>query len=257
LKGSGIDAPTPIYHDDSGRRINAGQITTFNEYGVISENRVTKIHHNLNLDIACLLGCCVTTGLGVVINEARPLPGDSVLIYGCGGVGLNSVQGAKLLNAYPIIAADNNDESLTLAKRFGATHMFNVDKVDLTKEAKKITDNLGAKYVIVAMANLCGIECAIESASCPADIYLVGVPPDNSKITIDPLAIHRSRTLRGSCGGATIPDRDIPKYFGLYQRGILNLEELISDRFDLNSINEAVKMTRSGKAARCVIDMTN
>ncbi len=255
LKGSGINAPTPIYHDNSGRRINAGWITTFNEYGVISENRVTKIPKETNLELACLLGCCVTTGLGVLINEARPLPGDSVMVYGCGGVGLNSIQAARLLNAYPVIAVDINEESLEIARKFGATHTINTSKTNPVNEARKITGNIGVKYVIATMTNLQGIEYAIESSSCPSEVYIVGVPAENSRITIDPLAIHRSRILKGSCGGATIPDRDIHKYLGLYDKGLLNLDDLIGHKSGLEKINESIEMTRLGKVGRCIIDM--
>jgi len=92
--------------------------------------------------------------------------------------------------------------------------------------------------------------------SYPSNVYFVGVPAENLRISIDPLAIHRSRTLSGSCGGATIPDRDIQKYLGLYDKGLLKLNELIHDKFDLDSINEAIEITRSGKVGRCIIDMT-
>jgi S-(hydroxymethyl)glutathione dehydrogenase/alcohol dehydrogenase len=190
-----------------------------------------------------------------MINEARPLPGDSVLVYGCGGVGLNSLQGARLLHAGPIIAVDNNEESLDLARKFGATHVINAANVDVAEEVRKITNNQGAKYVIVAMTNPRGMETAIDSAACPSDVYFLGVPADNTRITIDPLAIHRSRTLRGSCGGAIIPERDIAKYLGLYNAGTIKLDELISHRFSLWDINEAIEVTRSGKAGRCIIDM--
>jgi S-(hydroxymethyl)glutathione dehydrogenase / alcohol dehydrogenase len=255
MKGSGINASTPQYYDNLGMKINAGWITTFNEYGVISENRVTKIPKRTNLELACLLGCCVTTGVGVILNEAHPLPEDSVAIYGCGGVGLNSIQAAKLLNAYPIIAVDNNDESLELAKEFGATHTLNSTKVNPINEIKKITNNSGAQYVIVTTGNLKGIESAVESASFPSEVYLVGVPPENSRITIDPLAVHRSRVLHGSCGGAIIPERDIQKYLKLYEKGFLKLDELISHTFCLNNINKAIEVMRSGKAGRCTLHM--
>lgn len=256
LKGSGIHAQTPLYYDNRGRRINAGWVTTFNEYAVVSENRVTRIPRHVNLELACLLGCCVTTGLGVILNEARPLPGDSVMIYGCGGVGLNSVQGAKIVNAYPIIAVDTNEESLQLAKEFGATHLINAHKQNPVQESRNITNWVGARYVIIGMTSPKGIESAIESASSPGNVYFVGVPSENPKISVNPLEIHRSRTLTGSCGGGCLPDRDILKYLGLYERGVLKLDELIHNSFSLNKINEAIEITRSGRAGRCIIDMT-
>ena len=255
LKGSGINAPTPIYERD-GKRINAGWITTFNEYGVISENRLTPIPRKSNLKIACLLGCCVTTGVGVILNEAKPLPGDSVSIFGCGGVGLNAIQGAKLLNAYPIIAIDKNQESLELAKKFGATHTINSGVNNVLNEIKEITEDKGTKFVIIALSKLEVIETAIEAGSIPGEVYLAGVPPLDSQITINPFAVHSARKLQGSAGVGCFPDRDIPKYLQLYENNVLNLDEIISSSISLDEINQGIDIMKSGKTGRCVVNMS-
>ena len=219
MKGNGINSPTPIYARGN-KRINAGRITTFNEYGVISENRLTRIPKKSNLEIACLLGCCVTTGIGVILNEAKPLPKDSIAIFGCGGVGLNAIQGAALSYANPIIAIDKNSESLKLAKEFGATHLINSNYDDVLNKIKEITGG-GAKFVISSLGNPKVIETSIEASSIPGNVYIVGVPPLDSKITVNPFAIHSSRKLQGSRGGGCFPDRDIPKYLQLYEDKVL------------------------------------
>ena len=254
MKGSGINAPIPIYERE-GKRVNAGWITTFNEYGIISENRLTSIPKESNLEIACLLGCCVTTGVGVILNEAKPLPGDSIAIFGCGGVGLNAIQGAKLSYSSPVIAIDTNSEKLKLAEEFGATKFINPNYDDVLKQIKEITNGDGANFVISALGNPKAIETAIEASSIPGEVYLVGVPPLDAKITVNAFAIHSSRKLQGSQGGGCFPDRDIPKYLQLYEDKLLKFDELISERVPLSQINEGIEIVKSGKIGRCIVDM--
>jgi S-(hydroxymethyl)glutathione dehydrogenase/alcohol dehydrogenase len=272
LKGSGIQSDTPLYVKDK-RRINAGWVTTFNEYGVISENRMTKIPQQDSLDIACLLGCAVTTGVGVILNTVKPLPLESVAVFGCGGIGLNAIQAAALIHASPIIAVDKNQESLKLAKKLGATHIFNTESCNVVEEIKKVTNphgnqmildaknkNLkeaGADYVIVSLANPKAIESAIQSSAIPGKVYLVGVPPYESKITTAAFDIHAGRTLQGSHGGECIPDRDIPKYLELYNKGLLKFNELITNRVRLENINEGIEKIVTGKIGRCIVQMNH
>ena len=254
VKGSGIDAETP-YYTRNGQRVNAGWITTFNEYGVISENRMTVIPSNANMQVAALLGCAVTTGVGVIVNEANVRPGQSVAIIGCGGVGLNAVQGARLVNADPIIAVDTNEASLQLAKEFGATYDINTDAADAIEEIKNITNDSGAEVVVVTTANPKVIEQAVQSATIPGAVYLVAVPPADAQVTLNPLAIHRQCTLTGSFGGGIVPDRDIPRYLRLYEQGKLKLDELISHTVRLDDINEGMELTMSGTIGRCLVRM--
>lgn len=256
LKGSGIDAVTPIY-TCAGKRINAGWITTFNEFGVISENRVTKVPHNSDLAVACLLGCAVTTGVGVILNEAKVQSGDSVAVFGCGGVGLNVIQGAALVGAYPIIAVDKSAECLNMALRFGATHVIEGNSKNIVGEAHKITDNKGAKFVIIAAGDQQLIELAVETSSAPGAVFIVGVPPVGSRISVDPLKIHRRMMLTGSYGGGAFPDRDIPAYLDKYNKGYLKLKELIFNMVSLDNINEGITSLLSGKAGRCIINMVD
>ena len=254
LKGSGIDAKTPLYWRRD-QRINAGWVTTFNEYGVISENRLTPIPKEADLSVACLLGCAVTTGVGVILNEANLHPGDSVAVFGCGGVGLNAIQGAAMVQGYPIIAVDRNPESRQLARRFGATHAIDPTAVDVLTEIKRMTGGQGVQVVIVAVGNPEVIEVAVQASTIPGAVFLVGVPPTGSKIQVDPFAIHGRRTLLGSYGGGTVPDRDIARYLDLYAKGCLKLKELIFDVVPLEQIHRGIAAMLSGKPGRCVVRM--
>ena len=270
VKGSGINSATPIYNLN-GKRINAGWITTFNEYGIISENRLTPISKNSNLEVACLLGCCVTSGAGVIFNEANPLFGESIAVFGCGGVGLNSIQAARMRYCNPIIAVDKNKKNLALAKKFGATHTIDTESEDIVKRIRKIVNprkgkvinyakniNLkesGVDYVICALGDTGVIETAIESCSIPGKVYLVGVPQYYSKISMNAFDIHAGKTIQGSHGGNCIPERDIPKYIGLYEKGFLKLEELISNKISLEQVNEGLKLLKKGIPGRCIIVM--
>jgi S-(hydroxymethyl)glutathione dehydrogenase/alcohol dehydrogenase len=254
VKGRGIDADTP-YYTRNGQRVNAGWITTFNEYGVISENRMTPIPSDANMRAAALLGCAVTTGVGVIVNEANVRPGQSVAIFGCGGVGLNAVQGARLVSAHPIIAIDANSESLEMANTFGTSHTIHAETTDVFTEIKKITNDLGAEVVVVTSPDPAVFELAVRSASLPGAVYLVAVPPADAQVTLNPLAIHRQCALTGSFGGGTVPDRDIPRYLRLYEQGKLKLDELISHTVCLDDINKGVELTKSGTIGRCLIRM--
>jgi len=253
LKGSGIDAVTPLYtHDD--RRVNAGWVTTFNEMAVVSENRVTKVPAATDMSTACLLGCAVTTGVGVVLNELNLKPGQSVAIFGCGGVGLNAIQGAVIAGCTPIMAVDPSPKSRALATLMGATHVLDPKALDPVAEIKRLTGGKGAEAVVVAVGNAAAVELAVESSSLPGTVILAGVPPA-TPIRVDPFAIHCLRTLRGSYGGGTYPDRDISAYLGLHAQGRLKLKELIFGEYALDQVNEGIEALRSGQPGRCVIKM--
>jgi S-(hydroxymethyl)glutathione dehydrogenase/alcohol dehydrogenase len=256
MKGSGIDAETP-YYTNNGKRVNAGWVTTFNDYGVLSENRVTPISKKANLETACLLGCAATTGVGVIINEANVRPGESVAVFGCGGVGLSAIQGAALVRANPIIAVDKNRKSLELARRFGATHTIDTTTVNATEEVRRITQDQGVSYAIVAVGAPPVIELAAESTAIPGAVYLVGVPPGDAEIKVNAFDIHCRRSFLGSFGGGIVPDRDIPGYMDLDQNGQLRLRDLITKSVTLDQINDGIDALTSGLVGRCTVRMGN
>lgn len=253
-KGLGIESPTPSYRWD-GRKVNAGWITTFNEYAVVSENRLTAIPPDSDLEVAALFGCAVTTGFGVVENNARVRIGESVVVFGAGGVGLNIVQAAAMVSAYPIIAVDLHDNRLALAKELGATHLINGRTQDAPAEIRRIApggvdvfiDNTGVPAVI---------ESGYALAKPQGRVILVGVPRKGNDISIHSLPLHFGKVLTGSHGGEAVPSEDIPRYAQLFRAGRINLKPLITHRFGIDAVNEAIAGMRSGSVAgRCMLEL--
>jgi len=252
-KGLGIESETPHYLWQ-GRNVNAGWITTFNEYAIVSENRLTPIPADSDLEVAALLGCAVTTGFGVVENNARVRIGESVVVYGAGGIGLNIVQAAGLVSAYPIVAVDLHDNRLELAQRMGATYTINASRVDAKQTILEILQNAGVDAFIDNTGQPAVIEMGYQITKPQGRVILVGVPRKGSSINIYSLPLHFGKGLSGSHGGEAIPQSDIPRYQQLYRVGRVKLRELITDCFTLDQINEAVEGMRNGRVAgRCLV----
>ncbi len=252
---NGIQSETPAY-DWQGRKVNAGWVTTFNEEAVISENRLTPIPKDFDLRLAPLFGCAVTTAMGVVNNDARLKIGQSVVIFGAGGVGLNIVQAAAMVSAHPIVAIDLFDEKLDMAKKFGATHVLNSKKTPGVASwvAQYIPKGL-ADVVIYTTGNARVIELAYELTHPDGKTILVGVPLKGENISIYSLPLHFNKVLKGSHGGSSEPHLDIPRYVALCQSGKMTLEGLVTDEFPLSKINEALDKVRSGQSGRVIINM--
>jgi len=255
MPGDGIEAEPPIYYWNS-HRVNAGWVTTFNEYAVVSENRLTVIPSDFDLKLATLFGCAITTALGVVNNDAQLKIGQSVVVFGVGGVGLNIVQGAEMVSAHPVIAIDISGPKLEKAKQFGATHVFNSRTVaDLEAEIRKVVGPKGADVVIETTGNPRVIEQAYCLTHPAGKNILVGVPKQGDNVSIYTLPLHFKKVLKGSHGGSTVPHVDIPNYLRLVQAGKLKLEGLITQEFSLDSINEAIQLVKSGEAGRVILSM--
>ena len=256
-KGLGIEGAPPTYRW-RGQKLNAGWVTTFNEYAIVSENRVTPIPSESDLEVAALFGCAVTTGFGVVENNAKLRMGESVVIFGAGGIGLNIVQAAALVSAYPIIAVDLHNSKLDLAEQMGATHLINSSQSD-AREA--ILENVANERVDVFIDNTgqpAVIEMGYEITKQQGRVILVGVPHKEKNINIYSLPLHFGKSIRGSHGGETIPHEDIPRYQKLLDAGCIQLKPLITDHFKLDEINTAINKMRSGEiAGRCMIKMSD
>ena len=251
-QGSGIQAPTPKYHWNN-ILVNAGWVTTFQERSIISENRLTRIPETIDLEIASLYGCAVTTGFGAVNNDAHITIGESVIVFGSGAVGLCALLGAKLASAYPIIAVDIVDSKLEMAKSFGATHTINANDKDFTNALYQLVGKNGAEAVIETTGIVNIIETSYQVTAPWGTTVLVGVPPHDSPASIDTLPLHFEKKLTGSHGGGINPDRDIPSFLKAQEAGLFDLSPMITHRFDLSRINEAIAVTRSGNAGRCII----
>ena len=254
-QSDGLQSPTPTYKWGN-RTVNAGWVTTFNESAVVSENRLTPIPDDFDLKLAPLFGCAVTTAMGVVNNDAHLKVGQSIVVFGVGGVGLNTVQAADMVSAYPIIGIDLADSKLELARKFGATHVFNVDKVpNLQEEIRSIVGETGADVVVETTGKAKVIEQAYELTHPDGKTVLVGVPTKGENVSIYTLPLHFKKTLSGSHGGDAEPHLDIPRYIRLCERGKLKLEGLITHEFSLDEINKAIDVVRSGGAGRVILKM--
>ena len=252
-KGSGIDSEVPNYkwHD---KKVNAGKVTTFNNFAVVSENRLTSIPEYIPNDIASLFGCAVTTGFGVIENNAKLRFGESIVILGAGGVGLNIIQAASLVSAYPRIAVDFYDKRLELARKFGATHLINSKNYDFSEEVKKISkgnldvfvDNTGLPKII---------EKGYELINNQGRLVLVGVPKIDDNINIFSLPLHFGKSISGSFGGECNPQKDIPRFMNLMNNGKFSLKDIITERYKLQDLNLAISRIKNGKTiGRVIID---
>jgi S-(hydroxymethyl)glutathione dehydrogenase / alcohol dehydrogenase len=254
-KGPGIESPVPGY-TWRGRRLNAGWVTTFNEYAVVSENRLTKIPSDSDMAVAALFGCAVTTGFGVVQNNAKVRIGESVVVFGAGGVGLNIVQAAALVSAFPIIAVDLYDNRLALAMAMGATHTVNAAKEDAATRIRDIVGSVGVDHFIDNTGQPTIIQLGYSLTGPQGRVTLVGVPRKGNDIAIYSLPLHFGKVLSGSRGGEAEPEKDIPRFQTMFSLGRIRLRELITEVSDLTSINDSIQRMRDGTlAGRCLIRM--
>jgi S-(hydroxymethyl)glutathione dehydrogenase / alcohol dehydrogenase len=252
--GKGMQAPTPAY-SWNGKKVNAGWVTTFNEYAVVSENRVTPVPASIDKKSAPLLGCAVTTALGVINNDAQVAIGESVVVFGVGGVGLNVVQFAAMVGANPVIAIDRLDNKLEMAKRFGATHAINSDtSKDVAGVIRDLVGADGADKVIETTGVKSLIELAYDLTAKKGRCILVGVPRE--KVEIYTLPLHFEKVLKGSEGGQCQPARDIPRLVRLAEAGKISYEGIVTDEFSLEQINEALDLMRSGKSGRILLNIS-
>lgn len=252
IKGLGIDSAPPRF-DWAGKTVSAGWATTFSEYTIVSENRATVIPEDMPHDSAALLGCAVTTGLGIIFNNARMIPGQSVAVFGAGGVGINVIQGASLINAHPIVAVDVYDHKLEQALAFGATHTLNASTQDVLASLKEWSGSNGLDVTIDTTGNTKIRQTAYQSTQDQGLVVFAGVPHHEDTITVDSFPLHFGRRMIGSHGGDTNPDADIPRYIRLFKLGKLKLKEQITHRFSLDNVNQGLDAVRKGEAGRCVI----
>lgn len=248
-KGIGIESDYPKYIWRN-KTIGGGLITTFNEFALVSENRLTPICEGTPYEIAALMGCAVTTGLGVVFKEANLKPGESIAVIGCGGVGLNVIQAASMVSAFPIYAFDVLEDKLDMAKHFGATNAYNL------AEGPIAFGNVDVVVDCTGCVSL--IETGLEITADKGLMVLVGLPYGKQSSTIQFRNMRQHFTGKRmifSNGGSTDPNVDIPRYLNLYKAGKLNLKDLITDRFPLDDINKALAKAKTGDCGRCMVMM--
>ncbi len=249
-----LDVQSPLSAAD-GTLITHGLRTgAFAAYVVIDGSQAVPINREIPFGSASLLACGVLTGFGAVANTANISVGCSVVVIGTGGVGLNSVQGAAICGAAAIIAIDVSAEKLNAAKLFGATHTICATDNNVAEQVRALTNGRGADYVFVTVGAKSAIDSAYALMSRTGAVVLVGMPATGVMSEIDPctIAAEGQRILGSKMGSARV-QIDIPYLVTLYQQGRLKLDELITARYSLNQINEAIASTKSGEALRNVI----
>jgi S-(hydroxymethyl)glutathione dehydrogenase/alcohol dehydrogenase len=255
MPGKGIQPKPPVYARN-GRPVNAGFVTTFNEYAIVSENRLTPIPDDFPLDLAPLFGCAVTTAFGIVNNKANIKIGQSVVVFGAGGVGLSVIQAAAMVSANPIIAVDLFDEKLEFSKKVGATHTVNAKKTEAAGWIRGILNGIGADAVIENTGDPNVISMAYQLTGSTGKTILVGVPKVGSQVSLYTLPLHFGKLITGTRGGECLPHQDIPRYIKLMRAGKLDLQKLVTDRFKLSEINTAIENMRAGEiTGRCLIEI--
>jgi Zn-dependent alcohol dehydrogenase len=237
----------PVYH--------SARIACFSQYAVIPDEQLLPIANDIPLDRAALIGCAVTTGVGAVMNTARIEPGSTVVVIGCGGVGLNVIQGARMMNAGRIIAVDLVDARLDFALEFGATDAINARNVEPVAKIREMTD-VGADYAFDVFGSAKTVQQAYECVRIGGTAIQVGIAPQGQMAQIDAYTLAmQEKTLKGSFYGSARPRVDMPRLLDLYRQHRLKLDELISRTYRLDQINEAYAALQSGAVARGVIIM--
>lgn len=255
IRGSGADVGTTTYASANGP-VNSGALSTFLRQAVTCESRVTPIPATMPLREAALLGCAIPTGAGIVLNRAGVRPGESVAVFGVGGIGLSAVLAADLVSATTIIAVDVVDHKLEQARRVGATHVVNAREHDALAFIRDLTCGRGVDYAIEAAGRRETMELAFQAVRPQGGLcVLAGNLPSGERISIDPFDLIRGRRIVGTWGGETQPDDDIPQYVDLYLAGKLKLERLITHTYGLGGVNEALDDLERGAVGRALIDM--
>jgi S-(hydroxymethyl)glutathione dehydrogenase/alcohol dehydrogenase len=254
------DQPRHLMHDGTTRFRQGSdqvfhflQVSSYAEQAVLPEQNVVPIRKDAPLDVVCLVSCGVMTGAGAVINRARVTPGSSVVVFGCGGVGLNAIQAAALMGAGKVIAVDVFDHKLDWSREFGATHTVNARTSDAVERIKEICGRGGADYAIEAIGGAPTIEQAFASVNRGGTVVVIGVSPDGTRISIDPTMLLQERILTGTSFGSSRQKVDLPMIVDLFMDGRYKLRELISKQVPLEELNQAYDALQRGEVRRSVV----
>jgi S-(hydroxymethyl)glutathione dehydrogenase/alcohol dehydrogenase len=256
IKSEGINAEPAKYISENGTIINSGNVTTFSELSIVSENRLVKLPKGIPLDIGVLFGCAIPTGAGIVMNEIIPKEDSTIAIFGLGGIGLSALMATNLFKCNKIIAIDIEDKKLELAKDFGATHTINSNNQNIEEAILDMTNNQGVDYSVECSGLAKIIEIAFKCVKNNGGLCVFASHPQNGdKISLDPYDLICGKQIKGSWGGSSNPDIDIPKFAELYKKGILPLEKLLEKRYSLENINDALDDLENRKVIRPLIEI--
>jgi Zn-dependent alcohol dehydrogenase len=250
-----MEGQVQVFEKDGIAIARMAGVSSFAERSVVRASACIKIPAEVPLDKACLVGCGVMTGVGAAINTAKVRPGQTVAVFGCGGVGLNVIQGAALCGASRIIAVDLVDKKLQWATEFGATDIVNGKQVqDVPEAIRSLTDGLGVDFAFEVIGVPDVIVQAFLSVKRGGKAVVVGVPGFDQTVSLPAAALAlEEKSVIGSLYGSGNMRRDMPKLIDLYRRGRLKLDQLISQRIKLDQVNDAFAAMQNGEVARSVI----
>ena len=228
-------------------------VSSYAQFTVAAQESLIRIEDDLPLEIAALFGCAVMTGVGAVVNTARVAPGQSVAVFGLGGVGMSAVMGARAAGAWPIIAVDLLDSKLKLAGEFGATHLVNGSQVDPVQAVRDLTHG-GVQFAFESVGNEKVLAQAFEATRRGGTTVTIGLPHPSRSVSLHAVTlVAEERTLKGSYMGSAVPRRDVPRYIAMYQAGLLPVDRLLSRTIPLEDINPAFDALDRGEVLRQVV----
>jgi len=231
-------------------------VSAFSQYTVAAQESLVKIDPQVPLEKAALFGCAVMTGVGAIVNTTRAKPGDSVAIFGLGGVGLSAVMGARAAGAYPIVAVDLLENKLDLAHKVGASHTVNARDNEPVQAVKEITGG-GGHYTFESVGNEQVLIQAYQATRRGGTTVTIGLPHPSKQFVISAVSlVGEERTVKGSYMGSAVPRRDIPKFIALYQAGLLPVDLLLTRTILLDEVNTAFDALAKGEAVRQVIQFS-
>lgn len=254
IRGKGIESDAPVLSTVNGERVNAGRVTTFSEYTVVSEDRVYHQPTGFDDRVAVLFGCALPTGAGMVLHEGRPMAGESVLINGLGGVGLAALittMGLRL----DVVAAEPSPEKRKLAQTLGVQHVVDPSERTLS-EAVREHFPLGVDVAFDASGTTAGIEASFDCLQYEGGrLVFASHPPAGEHISLDPHDLIKGRRIWGSWGGACRPDEDIPRVARAIAEAGVNLEFMVPRTYSLDEVNDALDDLEAMRAIRPILDL--
>jgi S-(hydroxymethyl)glutathione dehydrogenase/alcohol dehydrogenase len=243
----------PRLYQGPDRITQMAQLGSFAEQMLVHEHAVVKVDDDMPFEQLALIGCGVTTGVGAVLNTAKIEPGSTVAVVGCGGVGLNCIQGAVIAGALRIIAIDSVETKLTMAREFGATDVIDASGGGVVEKVRDLTGG-GVDYSFEAIGLKETAEQCFEMLAAGATATIIGMIPEGTKIELDAGSfLRRERKIQGSSMGSNRFRIDMPRYIEFYRQGRLKLDELVTQRLSLNQVNKAFADMNAGNVARSVM----
>ncbi len=230
-----------------------GKVACFAEYAVVPEAGCIPAPSSLDFPQMALIGCSVTTGVGAAVFNARLQPGQSVAVIGCGGVGLNVIQGARLARATTIVAVDVKDSALAFAKKFGATHTVNARTENAAAAVQALTGG-GVHYAFEAYGAGATTKLAVDMLRKRGTAVIVGISPAGDTAPLEPVVLTRGeKTVTGTYYGSAHPRQDMPRIVDWYTRGLLDIDSLVTRRYALSEINRAYEDIETDAVGRGVL----